>query len=667
MSKNLKEKVERLREIIRYHEHKYYVENAPEITDHEFDELMRELEAIERAHPELITPDSPTQRVGGEPLEEFRTVSHRTPMMSITNAYSASELREFDARVRRLLPGETVNYTVEPKIDGVAISLTYEEGILTLAATRGNGLQGDDVTANVRTIRSVPLRLTANPPPALLEVRGEVFFNFDAFRRCNEEREAAGEPRFANPRNAAAGSLKLLDPKLVAKRDLRFYAYAVGATEGIEFDSQFELLRRLGELGLPVNPHRRLCKSIDEVIALTDEWDKLRHTLDYQWDGMVVKVDSLDQQRRLGATSKAPRGMVAYKFAPEEAITKVLRVDVQVGKTGVLTPVARLQPVELAGTTVQNATLHNFDEIARKDIRVGDEVVIEKAGEIIPQVVRVARRHGKRPIEPPTACPACGGPVEKDAGGVYIRCLYPLCPAQVKQRILYFASRNAMDIEGLGPALIEQLVDRGLVKDVADIYLLKAEDLAQLERMGKKSAENVIRAIEESKRRDLSRLITALGIRHVGAHTGEILAAHFGSMDRLAKADLDELMAVEGIGEITARSVADFFAREETQRVIRKLREAGVNMRSLQPRVAAGPLQGKTVVVTGTLRNYTRQQIEEKIKSLGGRVASSVSRKTDFVLAGESPGSKLDRARELGVRILTEDEFERLFSATGGG
>jgi len=664
MKRNVRNKIERLRELIRYHERKYYVEGAPEISDHEFDLLIKELEALEKEHPELVTPDSPTQRVGGEPLEEFRTVVHRVPMMSIANTYSHAELREFDARVRRLLPGEPIEYTVEPKIDGVGISLTYEAGLLTLAATRGNGVQGDDVTANVRTIRSVPLRLSGDSPPALLEVRGEVFFTFDAFQKCNEEREAAGEPHFANPRNAAAGSLKLLDPRIVAKRDLRFFAYAVGAREGIECDTQFNLLQRLADLGLPVNPHRRLCASIEEVIALTGEWEILRRTLSYQWDGMVVKVNSLDQQARLGATSKAPRGMVAYKFAPEEAVTKLVRVDVQVGKTGVLTPVARLEPVELAGTTVQNATLHNFDEIARKEIRVGDEVVIEKAGEIIPQVVRVARRHGRRPIEPPRSCPVCGGPVEKDPGGVYIRCQYPLCPAQVKQRILYFASRSAMDIEGLGPALVEQLVDRGLVKDVADLYTLKAEDVAKLERMGKKSAENLVRAIERSKRRDLSRLITALGIRHVGAHAGEVLAARFGNMERLAAATVDELLSVEEIGEITAKSIADFFARGETQKVMQKLREAGVNMRSFKPHAARGPLEGKTLVVTGTLKNYTRQEIEEKIKALGGRAASSVSKKTDYVVAGESPGSKLEKARRLGVPVLAEEEFERLLQSS---
>jgi len=665
MAKSAKEqakrRIEELRELIRYHDRKYYVENAPEISDYEYDQLVKELEKLEARFPDLVTPDSPTQRVGGEPVEGFPTVRHRQPMLSIANTYSARELEQFDQRVRRLLKGEKVEYVAEPKIDGVAVSLTYERGRLVLGATRGDGVTGEDITANIRTIRAIPLRLHAKERPALLEVRGEVYMSFDAFRKCNEEREEAGEPRFANPRNAAAGSLKLLDPRITARRNLLFFAHSLGAHEGIEFRSQFEFLEAAARFGLPVNPHRKLCPSIQEVIRLTQEWQELHKTQPYQWDGMVVKVNSLDQQRRLGATSKAPRGLVAYKFPPEEAVTRLVRVDVQVGKTGVLTPVARLEPVQLSGTTVQNATLHNFDEIARKDIRVGDEVIIEKAGEIIPQVVGVKRRHGRRPIKPPSRCPVCGGPVEKDPGGVYYRCTYPLCSAQLKQRLIYFASRHAMDIEGMGPALVDQLVDRGLVKDVADIYSLRPEQIAGLERMGKKSAHNVCRAIAESRKRDLNRLITALGVRHVGTHAAEILARHFGSMDRLARATVEELREIPEVGDITARSVVEFFSRPETEKVIRKLAQAGVNMKSLAPRPARdGPLKGKTLVVTGTLKNYSRQEIEEKIASLGGRAASSVSRKTDYVIVGESPGSKLDKARQLGVPTLTEEEFERL-------
>ena len=661
MGKQGPERIEELRELLRYHERKYYVENVSEISDREFDQFMKELEELEARYPHLITPDSPTQRVGGEPLKTFVTVTHRVPMMSIANTYSAGELREFDARVRKLLSDETIEYVVEPKVDGVAISLTYENGLLTLAASRGNGVQGDDVTANIRTVRAVPLRLAADSPPGLLEVRGEVYLPFETFRRCNEEREAAGEPQFANPRNAAAGSLKLLDSRITARRGLRFFAYGAGAFEGIAFESQHALLQQFAQFGLPVNPRCKLCKSIEEVVALTTEWDDLRKKLPYQWDGLVVKVNSLDQQGRLGATSKAPRGMVAFKFPPEEAVTKLIRVDVQVGMTGVLTPVARLEPVTLAGTTVSNATLHNFDEVARKGIRVGDEVIIEKAGDIIPQVVRVETPHGGATIEPPTQCPVCGKPVAKDEGGVYYRCTFPLCPAMVKQRIGYFASRGAMDIEGLGPALVEQLVDKGLVNDVAGLFMLRAEDVAKLERMGETSARNLVRALEESKKRDLCRLITALGIRHVGARAAEILAAHFGTMEKLETADVETLVGIEEIGEITARSLVDFFAQEETKDVLGKLRAASLNMTSLRPLApAVGPLAGKTFVVTGTLTNYTRQEIQEKIKALGGRPASSVSKKTDYVIAGESAGSKLDNARKLDVNILTEEAFEAL-------
>ena len=659
-SKDALQRVRALRDLIRYHDRKYYVENAPEISDHEYDLLMKEIEELEAKHPDLITPDSPTQRIGGEPLKKFATVRHDLPMMSISNTYSANELREFDARVRKLLPCERIEYVAEPKIDGVAVSLLYERGVLTRGATRGDGVTGEDVTANARAIKAIPLRLTAGRPPAALEVRGEVYMPFNAFRNCNREREESGEPQFANPRNATAGSLKLLDSRITARRGLLFFAYAVGACEGISFDTQFGLLESLAAMGLPVNPKRELCRSIDEVIVLTEEWNARREGLPYQWDGMVVKVDSLDQQRRLGATSKAPRGMVAFKFPPAEAVTRLLCVDVQVGKTGVLTPVARLRPVKLAGTTVQNATLHNFDEVARKDVRVGDEVLIEKAGEIIPQVVSVKKRRGKEPILPPKECPVCGSAAAKDPGGVYYRCTYPLCMAQVKQRVIYFASRGAMDIEGMGPALVEQIVDKGLVKDVADICALKSEQLAALERMGRKSAENLLRAIEDSKNRDLSRLITALGVRHVGTRGAELLARHFGNMDDLMVADEATLASIPEFGEITGRSIVEFFTRPETRKVIEKLKKAGVNMKSLRAAAQkSGPLDGMTLVVTGTLKNYARQEIEGKIRSLGGRAASSVSKKTNYVVAGESPGSKLDKARALGVPVLSEEEFER--------
>jgi len=658
-------RINELRERIRDHNRKYYVESAPEISDHEYDMLLKELEALEADHPELVTPDSPTQRVGAEPLKEFATVQHTVPMMSIQNTYSAQELADFDMRVRKLLPDEKIEYMVEPKIDGVAISLRYENGLLVRGATRGDGKRGENVTANVRTVKAIPLKLSGDTPPAVLEVRGEVYMSFDAFQKCNLNREEAGDPQFANPRNATAGSLKLLDARITAKRGLLFFAYAIGAVEGIEFQTQDELLQQLAGFGLPVNPHRKRCDSIEEVVGLTEEWNALRGSMPYQWDGMVVKVNSLDQHRRLGATAKAPRSMVAYKFAPEEAITKLLAVDWQVGKTGVLTPVARLDPVLLAGTTVRNATLHNFDEIQRKDVRVGDKVVIEKAGDIIPQVIQVEMRHGSNAIAPPKVCPVCNNAVSRDEDGVYLRCTYSLCPAQVKQRIIYFASRGAMDIEGMGPALVEQLVDAGLLHDIADIYALpsKVAELSQLERMGEKSAQNLADAILASREQDLSRLITGLGIRHVGTRAAEILARQLGNMDAFTQASAEQLAAVPEIGEITAQSVVEFFARPETQKVIAKLREAGVNMISLEaPAPRGGPLDGKTVVVTGTLKNYTRPEIEKLIQSLGGRAASSVSRKTDFLIAGEAAGSKLDKARKLDVKVLSEDDFDELTS-----
>ena len=654
-------KIEDLRERIRYHDHKYYVESSPEISDHDYDLLMKKLEALEAQHPDLVTNDSPTQRVGAEPLEEFATVEHAVPMMSISNTYSKQELDEFDARVHKLLPGEDVAYVAEPKIDGVAISLRYEGGLLVQAATRGDGRRGENVTANARTIRAIPLHLATKNPPAVLEVRGEVYMPFPAFQRCNREREEAGEPQFANPRNATAGSLKLLDSRITARRGLLFFAYATGQVEGVTFKTQSELLDTLAAMGLPVNPQRKRCASVKEVIKLIAAWSELRGSLDYQWDGMVVKVDSLDQQRRLGATSKAPRGMVAYKFAPEQAVTELLAVDWQVGKTGVLTPVARLKPVLLAGTTVQNATLHNYDEIVRKNIRIGDEVLIEKAGDIIPQVTSVNRQHGKEAIQPPAACPACSHSVEKDPEGVYYRCTYPFCSAQVKRRILYFASRPAMDIEGLGPALVEQLVDKELVKDIADLYTLKSEELAALERMGKKSADNLCRAIEESKKQDLSRVITALGMRQVGVHAAGLLAAYFRTMDKLMEVGTEKLATIHEIGPITAANIVAFFAESETKNILDKLKAAGVNMESsAAASQEAGPLQGKTIVVTGTLKNYTRSEIEEKIRSLGGRAASSVSKKTDFLIAGESAGSKLAKAQKLGIPILNEEEFNKL-------
>jgi len=661
---DVERRIEELREEIRRHDYLYYVLAQPEITDREYDMLMRELQELERRRPELVTPDSPTQRVGGQPIEGFQPVSHEIPMLSIANAYSREEVREFDQRVRRGLGGQAVRYVVELKIDGVALSLLYENGVLVRGATRGDGHTGDDVTANVRTIRSIPLRLhEKGGVPERAEVRGEAYMTHEELTRLNREREQRGEPLFANPRNATAGTLKLLDPKIVAERRIRFFAYDVGVYTSGGLNSHWETLEKLKALGLPVNPHRKLCESIDEAIEFCDHWEEERHALEYEIDGMVIKVDSWEQRRVLGATSKSPRWVIAYKFAAEEAVTRLLDVQVQVGKTGTLTPVAILDPVQLSGTTVSRASLHNFDEIERKDIRIGDCVAVQKAGEIIPQVIRALpdRRTGdEKPIPVPTECPVCGAPVRRIESEVYIRCTNLACPAQRKERIRYFASRGAMDIEGLGSVLVDQLVDKGLVRDVADLYRLRVEDLAALERMGEKSAQNVVNAIEESKSRGLARLLTGLGILHVGSHAAEILARHFGAMDALMQASVEDLEAIPEIGPTTAQSVWEFLHDERNQDIIRRLREAGVKMTEEVETATEQPLAGKTVVVTGTLRGYSRQEIQDLIKRLGGKASSSVSGKTSFVLVGESPGSKLQKAQQLGVPFVTEEEFERI-------
>ncbi|MCF6154750.1 MAG: NAD-dependent DNA ligase LigA [Candidatus Brocadia sp.] len=670
MTLTIKEKIEQLREIIRYHDRKYYVENNPEITDYEYDQLIKQLQQLEKAHPEFITPDSPTQRVGGEPLTQFPTVGHKIPMLSIDNTYSEKELREFDQRIKRMAGIDThrdIEYVVELKIDGVAVTLWYEKGLFVRGATRGDGFKGDDVTANLRTIRQIPLKLEPADKkqkiPSVLEIRGETYLSNKEFQRLNEEREEEGEPQFANPRNAAAGSLKLLDPRITAKRNLRIFTYAMGYYEELELKTHIQCLELLRVFGLPVNPHTRLCENIEAVIQYCNEWDKRRRELDYMVDGMVIKINLLALHSQLGSTSKAPRWVISYKYQPEQAITKIEDIAVQVGKTGTITPVANLTPVLLSGTTVSRATLHNFDEIQRKDIRVGDHVIVQKAGEIIPQVVSVLKekRDGKERIfQEPTICPECKSTVVRD--GVYLRCHNPLCMSQAKRRIRYFASRDAMDIEGLGPALIEQLVDRGLLKDYADIYYLKYDDLVNLERMGEKSSSNLIRAIEEGKHRDLDRLICAMGIGNVGSHTAEVLANHFDTLDKLANATQGELEEIYEIGPVVARSIVEFFQNEYTQEIIKKLKAAGVNTKkTTTSKLEKNPkVFGKSYVITGTLQKYSRKEAETLIKNLGGRVLASVSKKTDYLVAGEDPGSKLDKARELNVHILDEEAFEKM-------
>jgi DNA ligase (NAD+) len=662
-------RADELRRLIHYHNYKYYVEAQPEISDREYDRLVKELEKLEEAHPELVTPDSPTQRVGGQPIEGFVTVRHRQPMLSIDNTYNAQELHEFDRRIRKLLPGEAITYIVELKIDGMAISLTYENGLFTVGATRGDGERGDDVTHNLRTIRELPLRLRSDQPPSLFEVRGEVYMTLEELARLNRERTAKGLEPFANPRNSAAGSLKLLDPRLCAQRRLRLFTYALGATEGIEVQTHLQALELLRRYGFPVNPHIQPCASIDEVIDYCNGWAQRRHELPYETDGMVIKVNDLGQHRRLGATSKAPRWVVAYKFEAEQALTRVLKIEVQVGKTGIVTPVAHLEPVQLAGTTVSRASLHNADEIARKDIRVGDKVLVEKAGEIIPYVVRSepgARTGSEQVFHFPTQCPVCGAPVERAEGGAYYRCMGPGCPAQLKERLRFYAHRKAMDIEGLGTALIDQLVDTGLVRSIPDLYRLTLEPLVELERMGKKSAQNLLDGIQASKGRGLCRLLTGLGIRHVGDHMAQLLAGEFGNIDDLMNASAARLAQIEGVGPERAESIHRFFQSPAGRKTIEELRSLGLKLTEEIDRAASAaagnPIAGKTFVVTGTLAHYSRDEIEALIQKLGGKATGSVSKKTDYVIAGEKAGSKLDKARQLGVRVLSEEEFEKFIA-----
>jgi len=666
MPDSIKREIEKLREEIRRHNYLYYVEAQPEITDKEFDELLAKLAKLEKAHPRLITPDSPTQKVGGEPIEGFRTVRHRVPMLSIDNTYNNEELREFDVRLKRLLGLKKIEYTVEPKIDGVAVGVLYRNGVFEQAVSRGDGVRGDDITSNVRTIRDIPLRLRRTKRfgiPPEIELRGEVFFPVSAFLKFNEERAEAGESRFANPRNAAAGTLKLLDPRLCAARPLASFFYAVGYYEGVSFSFHHEILEAVCAFGLRSTPGWKVCRSIDEVIAFAEEYASKRFSVDFPVDGLVVKVDSLALQAEAGRTAKAPRWMIAYKYPPERCRTRVKAIRVQVGKTGILTPVADFEPVLIAGTTVQHATLHNADEIKRKDIRVGDQVIIEKAGEIIPQVVEVvkAERTGReRVFKMPDACPVCGGPVTRRRDEVYLRCGNASCPAVLKERLKYFAARTNMDIEGMGAALVEQLVESGLVKDIADIYALSVEDLAGLERMGRKSARNILDGLEASKKRDLGRLIAALGIPNVGAAVAEILAREFGSLEALMKAKPERLEAIEGIGPVVAEGIAEYFANPRNLETIEKLKSHGVNTTLLSAPAAEGPLSGKTVVITGSLENMSRAEAHQKIRAAGGKPAGSVSRKTDFVVAGAAPGSKYDKAVKLGVKIISEREFLEL-------
>ncbi|MCS7242701.1 MAG: NAD-dependent DNA ligase LigA [Candidatus Caldatribacterium sp.] len=658
--------IERLREIIRYHDYRYYVLNSPEISDDEYDALMRKLQELEALFPDLVTPDSPTQRVGGKPQEGFAPFVHARPMLSLNNAFTEEEIRDFDRRVKRMLGVEEVEYVVELKIDGLAVNLRYENGVFVRGATRGDGTTGEDVTANLRTIRSIPLRLQGECIPSVLEVQGEVFMHRSDFERLNEERARRGEPLFANTRNAAAGSLRQLDPNVTASRRLDIFVYSAFLIESVFYPAtHWDLLEFLRKLGFKVNPHARLARDINEVIAIHDEWEERRKSLDYDIDGLVVKVNNLTFQEILGATSKSPRWAIAYKFEPTRAVTRVVDIEVNVGRTGTLTPVAVLEPVEVGGVVVKRATLHNEDEVRRKDVRIGDWVIVGRAGEVIPEVVLVLkeRRNGSEKVfTMPTHCPVCRSPVVREEGEVAIRCINANCPAQIKERLRHWASRDAMDIEGLGDKLIEQLVERGYVRSIPDLYRLTKEKLLELERMGDKSSENLLRAIERSKRRPLARFLYALGIRYVGEFVAQLLAEHFGSLRRLMEASLDDLLAVEGIGPKVAEAVWQFFRNFENRSMLEELEALGVIPEEEKTEVSTSEsaLQGKTFVFTGTLSRFSRKEVEELVRQKGGKVASAVSRKVDYLVVGENPGGKLDEARQKNVRILTEEEFYRM-------
>ncbi len=656
-------RITELTEILNEHNYNYYVLDNPRITDAEYDGLMQELIRLEEAYPDLAQPDSPARRVGGAPAEGFETVTHLAPMLSLSNAFNDQDLRDFDRRVRSGLGSHPVEYVVELKIDGLAVSLLYENGLFIRGATRGDGETGEDITQNLKTINSIPLRLRRSLP--LLEVRGEAYMPKKEFARINREREEAGLPTFANPRNAAAGSLRQLDPRVTASRALDAFLYGIGQVSGMTVTGHREGLQALQELGFKINPNVRSFNDIEQVIDYCREWAEKRHDLPYEIDGMVVKVNDLALQAELGATSKSPRWAIAFKFPAEEAETVVRNIYVRVGRTGVLTPTASLEPVRVAGSTVSSATLHNIDIIREKDIRIGDHVVIHKAGDVIPEVVRVVkekRTGSETEFHMPGECPICRTGVRRVEGEVAVRCPNEICPGREREALIHFVSRDAMDIEGLGPAVIDQLLGAGLIRDAADLYYLKAEDLLGLERMGKKSVDNLLNAIEKSKHKDLAQLIFALGIRHVGARTGKILADHFGTMARLQAAGVEELTAVPEVGPKMAESIVAYFRDPVNLKLLDRLEAAGVNLTQEARQAGERPFDGKTFVLTGTLEKYTRKEAQDIIENLGGKVSSSVSKKTDYVLAGREAGSKLDKAMALGVTVISEDEFEGMVS-----
>jgi DNA ligase (NAD+) len=657
-------RIAELRKELEFHNYRYYTLDDPVISDQEYDRLFRELVELEREYPELAAPDSPTQRVGAEPQERFRKVQHRRPMLSLANAFDEDELRAFFKRISNLLETTEIDFVTELKIDGSAVTLTYENGVLVQGATRGNGVVGEEVTANLKTIRSIPLKLRGEGIPSLVEVRGEAYLPISAFNRINEERAAAGENLFANPRNAAAGALRQLDPHISAARPLAFFGYSLGHVEGVDLKTQMEVLERLAAWGFPVNPNYRHQDSIDDVAGFCREWQEKRESLDYEIDGVVVKVNSLDYQERLGVVSRDPRWAVAFKFPGQVATTRLLKIEINVGRTGALNPYAVLEPVQLAGVTIRSATLHNEDDIRRKDIREGDVVIIKRAGDVIPQVVGPVlemRTGAEKEFNYPKECPVCQAPVVREEDEAMAYCRNKLCPAQRLEGLKHFVCQGAMDIRGLGPQTLEKMISLELIEDAASLYALTAEQLARLPNFKDKSIRNLLNAIEQSKARPFARVLFALGIRHVGESIAELLAAHFGTVEKIESASEEEISAVQGIGPEIARSVRSYFDVEENRKLVHDLRRAGLQFEAAEEaRVREGPFVNKTFVLTGSLPTLSRKEATEFIENRGGKVISAVSSKTSYLLAGADPGSKLQKAQELGVPQITEEQLKQM-------
>lgn len=662
-------KIEELREKIRNHNYRYYALDDPTVSDAEYDQLMKELEDWETKYPQYITPSSPTQRVGIEPVSEFTSVKHIAPMLSLANAFSTEELRTFDQRVKKIIPQRRLEYVVELKIDGLAVALVYENGLFVRGATRGDGVTGEEVTSNLRTVKAIPLKLFGEDIPPRIEVYGEVYIRKSDFKKLNEERIKKGESLFANPRNASAGSVRQLDPRITTQRHLDTFIYRATFPEGNEFNTHIEVLNYLKKIGFKVNPHIKLCQDIEELISYCQSWIEKKEDLDYEIDGMVIKVNSLKSRKKLGSTTRSPRWAISYKFPAQQVQTKIKKIILQVGSTGAITPVAEFEKeVLISGSMVKRATLHNEAEIRRKDIRIGDTVLIQKAGEVIPEVVEVIKKEKRTKdiseYKMPPTCPTCKEELKKPEGEVIFRCPNTACPDQVKGRIRHFASRNAIDIEGLGPAIIDQLVEKGLIKNISDLYFLKRDDLISLERMAEKSADNLLDAIEKSKKKSLVKLIYGLEIRYVGVHISELITGYYSTLDKFKKAGLEELIDIKEIGPRIAKSIIHFFEDDKNLNIIERLRNAGVNFgqekEKMREEKGVQILAGKQFVLTGTLKNFTRTQAKEIISKLGGRVTGSVSKKTDYVVAGEDPGSKYQKAQKLGVPIIDEEEFKKI-------